>query len=104
MFLVPVVAAVVGALAMGSTKPRTAFRKTAAMGARSGILYEVEDFEGAGFVVIRAPDGSTGVVTRKDRGGFEWSRGRGHPRTLKVLREDFGVGEDSTLPAGKASP
>ncbi len=90
--LFPAVALVVGALAMGATKPRTPYEKKRAMGPRSGITYEVEDFTGAGFIVVRAPDGSEGVLSRRQgSAGFEWSRGRGHPGTLKHMRADFGV-------------
>lgn len=90
--IIPVVAAVVGALAMGATKPRTSYEKKRAMGPRSGITYEVEDFVGAGFIVVRAPDGSEGVLSRRPGlPGFEWSRGKGHPGTLKHMRADFGV-------------
>ena len=90
--LVPAVALVVGALAMGATKPRTPYEKNRSMGPRSGITYEVEDFVGAGFIVVRAPDGTEGVLSRRQgTAGFEWSRGRGHPGTLKAMRADFGV-------------
>lgn len=90
--LFPIVAAALGALAMGTTKPKTSCNKTSSIGSRSGVSYEIEDFADAGFVVVRAPDGSVGVLSRRlQGGGFEWSRGRGYPATLKVLREDFGV-------------
>lgn len=92
MFL-PIAAAVVGALAMGSTKPRTPYEKKTSMGPRSGLTYEVEDFPNAGFVVVRAPDGSEGVFSRKPppETGFAWSRGRGNPGTLGAMRADFGI-------------
>lgn len=94
--LLPVIAAVVGALAMGSTKPRTAYEKTRALGSRSGMSYQIEDFPNAGFIVVRAPDGSEGVFSRRLPGdprgaGFDWSRGRGRPGTLNVMRADFGA-------------
>lgn len=86
---------------MGSTKPRTAYEKKRTMGGRSGINYEVEDFPSAGFVVVRAPDGSEGVLSRKLPGpGFEWSRGRGHPGTLELMRVDFGVSARSPSTKG----
>lgn len=92
--LLPAAAAVIGALVMGATKPRTRYEKKSAMGPRSGITYEVEDFPAAGFIVVRAPDGTEGVFSRRlpsDGTGFEWSRGRGNPGTLKLMRNDFGV-------------
>ena len=78
---------------MGTTKPKTAFEKTRSMGSRTGLSYEVEDFPSAGFVVVRAADGSEGVFQRKGRGGagFLWARGRGHPNTLAAMRLDFGA-------------
>ena len=98
--IVPVAAAIVGALVMGATKPRTPYEKKTAMGARSGINYTVEDFPMAGFVVVRAPDGNEGVLSRKiGNAGFNWSRGRGNAGTLELMRVDFGV---STTPLGKA--
>jgi hypothetical protein len=95
MFL-PLFTAVVGALVMGATKPRTVCEKMRALGSRSGLAYDIEEFPSAGFVVVRAPDGSEGVLTRRLPGdprgpGFDWSRGRGHPGTLKTLRADFGA-------------
>lgn len=89
--LLPVVAAVVGALAMGTTKPKTAFEKTRSLGSRTGQSYDVENFPTAGFIVVRATDGSEGVFQRKARGGFLWAKGRGHPTTLEAMRLDFGV-------------
>ncbi len=96
MFLLPIISGVVGALVMGATKPRTVCEKMRALGSRSGIHYEIEEFPSAGFVVVRAPDGTEGVLTRRLPGdprgtGFDWSRGRGHPGTLKLLRADFGA-------------
>lgn len=100
MFL-PVAAAIVGALAMGSTKPRTSYEKKRAMGTRSGITYEVEEFVQAGFVVVRAPDGTEAVLSRKvGAPGFQWSRGRGNAGTLKLIRNDFGVPETPPPPLG----
>ena len=105
MFIIPVAAAVIGALAMGATKPRTTYERKSAMGARSGINYEVEDFVGAGFIVVRAPDGSECVLSRRLKGaGFDWSRGRGHPGTLKHMREDFGVPAPEPSPPGSRKP
>jgi hypothetical protein len=94
--LLPIIGVALGALVMGSTKPKTSYEKLRALGARSGFTYEVEDFTSAGFIVVRAPDGTEGVLSRRLLGdprgpGFEWSRGRGNPATLKLLRADFGV-------------
>jgi hypothetical protein len=107
MFL-PLVAGVVGALVMGATKPRTAYEKMRALGSRSGITYEVEDFTSAGFIVVRAPDGTEGVLSRRlpndpRGGGFDWSRGRGHPVVLMKMRADFGAAP-GTAGSRPASP
>ncbi len=103
--LLPAVAAVVGALIMGSTKPRTAYNKTRAIGSRSGIDYEVEDFKGAGFVVVRAPDGSEGVFSRRQaKTGFDWSRGRGNAATLKLMRADFDAAASQPSPQERPTP
>lgn len=98
--LLPLVAAVAGALAMGVTKPKTAYVKAQSLGSRTGQLYEIEDFPSAGFVVARANDGSEGVFQRKARGGFLWAKGRGHAGTLRSMRLDFGVPEE--LPKAEA--
>lgn len=101
--LVPAIAAVVGALVMGATKPRTSYEKTRAIGCRSGINYEVEDFTGAGFIVVRAPDGSEGVFARRQgRVGFDWSRGRGHAATLNAMRADFDAAAPRSSPSKEA--
>ena len=110
MFWLPIVSGIVGALAMGATKPRTSCEKMRSIGSRSGVTYDVEEFPSAGFIVVRAPDGTEGVLTRRLPGdprgvGFDWSRGRGHPGTLKMLRADFGVAgaRPSPLPTPKES-
>ena len=87
---------------MGASKPRTPYEKKTAMGTRSGITYSVEDFPQAGFVIVRAPDGSEGVFSRKlGAAGFTWSRGRGNAGTLELMRTDFGV---PVVPFGPARP
>lgn len=99
--LLPAAAAVIGALIMGSTKPKTSYEKTRAIGSRSGISYQVEDFLGAGFIVVRAPDGSMGVFSRRSgRTGFEWSRGQGNAATLKLMRDDFDAAAGRPAPSG----
>lgn len=102
--LLPAAAAIIGALVMGTTKPRTSYEKKRAMGPRSGITYEVEDFLGAGFIVVRAPDASEAVFSRRQgAAGFDWSRGRGNAATLRLMRADFGAAADphATTPTDK---
>ena len=89
------VGAVLGAVLMGRTKPKTRAVKKQVLGARSGVSYEVEDFEAAGFVVVVAPDGSRGVFRRRParsvRPGqcaYEWHDGTGEPTTLHAMFED----------------
>lgn len=108
--ILPLVGVAIGALVMGTTKPKTSYEKTRSIGSRSGITYEVEDFTSAGFLVVRAPDGTEGVLSRRLLGdprgpGFDWSRGRGNPATLRLLRADFGVaGKPPTLGKAPAAP
>lgn len=96
-------AAIVGAVLMGRTKPKTRVVKKLVLGAKTGNTYEVEDFEDAGFVIVRSPDGSQAVLMRaygkiedeplgappRPR-GFRWQHGRGHPAMLRAMASDFG--------------
>lgn len=96
-------AAVIGAVLMGRTKPKTRVVKKLVLGPQTGNTYMVEDFEEAGFVVVRSGDGTVAVLMRaygkvEDEPlgasprpmGFRWSRGRGHPQMLRAMAKDFG--------------
>lgn len=94
MFLPFIGAALVGALAMGRTKPKTRAEKKTVLGARSGLNYEVEDFTEAGFIVVRARDGSCATLLRAavrhpGKPGFIWQQGKGNHQTLQAIHSDF---------------
>lgn len=85
-----VIAGLFGAWFVGRTKPRTKVEKKTCLGPRSGVTYQVEDFPSAGFLVVKAPDGSQGVFTRAVNGpGLEYARGRGNPQTMQLMIADF---------------
>lgn len=105
----------VGALLMGRTKPKTACVKKVVLGPRSGLTYQIEEFPAAGFVVARAPDGSTGVFRRggpsppggapvapSETSAFAYSHGRGHPQTMVKMMADFGVSLPNAPPGDPA--
>lgn len=89
--------ALLGALLMGRTKPKTKCDKKQLLGPRTGATYTVEDFVDAGFIVVTAADGSKGVFQRRAASpeggmGFSWQHGRGKPATLRAIYLDM-VGE-----------
>ncbi|MGB1276209.1 MAG: hypothetical protein ACPG77_10705 [Nannocystaceae bacterium] len=92
--MLPIIgAALVGAVLMGRTKPRTAATRKLLLGPHSGATYQVEDFAQAGFIVVRAADGSVGVFARKlsdkpGAPGFQWHQGRGQAQTLRAMAID----------------
>lgn len=94
MFFIPIAAGVVGALLMGRTKPKTPHEKKLVLGTKSGLTWQVEDFEAAGFIVVRGADGSRGVFMRaavKTPGapGFVWQHGQGVESTLRAMILDI---------------
>lgn len=97
------IAGAVGALAMGQRAPRTKCEKKTSLGAVTGTTYEVEEFKDAGFITVKAPDGSVGVfeyASLKTPGqkGFAWRHGRGQPPTLQGMYQDF-VTRTASAPA-----
>lgn len=98
MFFIPVLCFVGGLMAMGRTKPRTAVQKIVALGPRSGIVWQVEDFREIGTVVVRDPSGDRACaqfiranVRSPGKPGLEWQHGFGDPTLLATIRADFGV-------------
>lgn len=97
MFLIPVLCFVGGLMAMGRTKPKTVARKIVALGPRSGIVWNVEDFPEIGTVVVRAPNDRAiaqfvrASVRQHNKPGLEWQNGFGDPTLLATIRADFGV-------------
>lgn len=102
----PLIGAVVaGALLMGRSKPKTKCEKKAMLGPHSGNSYTVEDFPAAGFIVVKAVDGSTGVFSRRSlqhpgAPGYIWHHGQGKPRTMQLMMRDFTI----VLPTPKPTP
>lgn len=102
--------AIVGALLVTRTKPKTKFSKTTVLGPKSGAKYQVEDFTDAGFIVVQAADGSRAIFQRKAASpaggkGFAWQHGRGAPATLRAIYIDI-MGEEppKTAVGPKAVP
>lgn len=96
MFFVPVLCAGVGALLASRGKPETRCEKKHLLGPVSGVTYEVEDFKEAGFVVVKAPDGSKGVfqrLTPQKQGDprFAWRQGMGQAPVLHLMCQDLGI-------------
>lgn len=97
MFIIPVLCFVGGLMAMGRTKPKTVARKIVALGPRSGIVWNVEDFPEIGTVVVRAPNDRAiaqfvrASVRQHNKPGLEWQNGFGDPTLLATIRADFGV-------------
>lgn len=94
--MLPVIvgAAAFGALLMGRTKPKTKATKKVLLGPRTGNTYQVEDFAEAGFIVVRAADGSRAVFVRSAVAvpgcpGFTWQHGQGNPASLQAMNLDI---------------
>lgn len=87
--ILPIVGAtLVGAILMGSRSPRTKIAKTNVIGPRSGFTYKAEEFPETGFLVVYAPD-AVATFMRRRGGGFLFVRGRGHPKSLEIMRNDI---------------
>lgn len=90
-------AALVGAALAFGTRPRTSVKKLQLIGPKTGATYTVEEFPDAGFMVVKAADGSRAVFQRKAASpaggaGFAWQHGRGRSETLRAIYRDV-VGE-----------
>jgi hypothetical protein len=94
---IPICCLILGAAAMGRTKPQTQVRKMLCLGPRSGIVYTVEDFPEVGSLVVRAPNkAATALFIRANvrepgKPGLIYQHGAGDPRLLELVRRDFGV-------------
>lgn len=85
-----VLAGLVGAAVAARSRPKTRYRKRQAFGPRTGLLYQTEEFPEAGFLVVRAPDGSALVTFDRDpTGHFRHVRDLGEPRMVRAIRADF---------------
>lgn len=93
---------------MGRTKPKTKCEKKTILGPKTGVTYDVEDFREAGFIIVKAPDGSQGVfeyagLSTPGAVGFLWRQGRGQPKTMQGMFADLGA-RVPRAPAPVASP
>ena len=97
MFFIPICCLLIGAAAMGKTKPVTRVNKMLCLGPKSGIVYTVEDFPEIGTIVVRAPNKTATAlflranVREPGKPGLIFQHGAGDPRLLELVRRDFGV-------------
>lgn len=84
-------AALVGGIFASRKRPAVAHKKKSAIGPRSGITYEVDDFASAGLVLVKAPDGTVASFSRKTPPdfGFEFVRGNGNAAVIDLIKKDF---------------
>lgn len=82
-------AALVGAVAMGRTKPKTKIRKLSMLGNSSGRTYHVEENLVLGTVFIHTPDGGIGVLQRQPDKTLKLIQFKGHPQDQALMRRDF---------------
>ena len=90
--MLPYLAAmVVGGILVQRRRPSVAHSKKTAIGPRSGITYQVDDFTSAGMVLVKAPDGTVVSFARMTppKTGFEFVRGTGNPRVIELVKKDF---------------
>lgn len=92
---IPILCFVVGAAAMGRTKPQTRVRKLLCLGPKSGIVYSAEDFPEVGTIIVRAPSKAAVAqfqrrsMTEPGAIGLVFQSGQGDPRLIAVMRKDF---------------
>lgn len=95
--IIPAICFLVGAAAMGRTKPTTRAHKILCLGPRTGIVYNVEDFREIGTLIVRAPQKSAVAqfirvnVREPGKPGLVYQHGFGDPRMLELIRKDFGM-------------
>lgn len=99
-------AVLVGAALAFGMRPNTKVKKLSLIGPKTGATYTVEEFPDAGFMVVKAKDGSHAVFQRKAASpaggaGFAWQHGRGRSETLRAIYRDV-VGEPP--PASAVGP
>lgn len=83
------IAAVVGAVVVAKRSPTSSCKKRQALGPRSGLEYEVDDFE-QGQIIIVHGDGAIATFQRhEDRPGFKFLSGQGDREILAWMIRDF---------------
>lgn len=90
--MLPYLAAmVVGGILVQRKRPAVAHKKKTAIGPRSGVTYEVDDFTTAGVVLVKAPDGTVVSFARKTppARGFDFVRGAGNAQVIELIKKDF---------------
>jgi hypothetical protein len=96
------VAAAVGAALAGRRQPKTRYKRRECIGPRSGLVYRVEDFPEAGFIVVRTEDGAAQVTFDRhpDTGLLRYVRSLGHPEAIALVRQDLeGPADGGQYPA-----
>lgn len=99
-------AALVGAALVYGVRPKTRVKKLKIIGPKTGATYQVEEFPEAGFMLVKAADGSVAVFQRKAASpgggaGFAWQHGKGRSETLRAIYRDV-IGEPP--PAAAVGP
>jgi len=84
-----IASAIVGAVFMGRTKPKTKMRKSMVFGPRTGTLYTVEELQDSGYHVVHAPDGSIGLFLKIGPTPFQFVGGKGSAATVELMKKDL---------------
>jgi hypothetical protein len=81
----------VGLVMMGKSKPKTAVRKLAVLGPRSGEQWQAELFPDAGLVVVHSSRGDAVASFLKDKETkrYAFKQGKGLASKVAAMREDF---------------
>jgi hypothetical protein len=82
--------AIIGAIVMGRTKPKTAMKTLQLLGPRTGIQYTAELMPGENVVVLHAPDNTISLFQKGEDGRFRLLRAlKGFPQTVKYMQMDL---------------
>lgn len=87
-----VIGAIVGAVVMGRTKPKTAMTTFQCLGPRTGIIWTAEVMPGQDVIVLHAPGGdSTIALFQKDQHGrFRLLKPlQGYQDTVRLMQKDL---------------
>lgn len=87
-----VIGAIVGAVLMSRTKPKTQMRQMHIMGPRTGVVWLAEFMPGGDMVVLHAPgqDNTIAVFQKGAAQSFKLLRGlQGHEATIALMQKDL---------------
>ena len=101
---IPIIAACLGLMVGGRTKPLSKHKKMLMLGPRSGDHYNVEDMPDSGIIIVHAKDGTVVTFNRDPETSklkFKMAHGRNRG-TVDIVRQDFE--EPAELPASSAAP